>query len=67
MSKFETGTKVLVVETGEIGTVFSVTSDGQPKYVNIGDKIIDVTGKTIKVLTWLIEILLFIKKLIWTK
>lgn len=58
------GTKVFIEETGEIGVIHSLRTDGTPKEVKIGDKIVVVIGKTVKVLTWILEIILFIKKLI---
>jgi hypothetical protein len=59
-----TGTKVYIVETGEIGVVLSTTVSGHPKLVEVGKKVVDVAGYTVKILTYLLQIILFIKKIL---
>jgi hypothetical protein len=58
------GTKVLIKETGEIGTVYHTKMNGDPVSVKVGDKIVDVAEKTVVILTILLKIIQFIKSLI---
>jgi hypothetical protein len=59
-----TGTKVMIKETGEIGTVYHTKMNGDPALVKVGDKIVDVADKTVVILTILLKIIQFIKSLI---
>jgi hypothetical protein len=59
------GQKIYVVDDDIIGVVYSVDPiTNVPTKVKVGDKIIDIVGKTIKLLTWAIQILQFIKSFI---
>ena len=57
------GTKVIIEETNQIGVIHSVTPEGNPKTVKVGNKIVVVIGKTVKILTWILEIIAFLKKI----
>lgn len=60
------GTKVIIEETNQIGVIHSVTPEGNPNTVKVGNKIVVVIGKTVKILTWILEIIAFLKKIkIW--
>jgi len=59
------GQKIYVVDDDMIGVVYEVdATTNVPTKVKVGDKIIDIVGKTIKLLTWAIQILQFIKSFI---
>ena len=60
------GTKVIIEETNQIGVIHSVTPKGNKNTVKVGNKIVVVIGKTVKILTWILEIIAFLKKIkIW--
>lgn len=58
------GQKVIIVETNQIGTIAEIDDNGQVTKVDTGDKIVSVIDKTVKVLTWLYQLLQFIKTII---
>ena len=58
------GQKILI-EDSIIGVVHEIDPiTGNATKAKVGDKIIDITGKTIKVLTWILQILQLIKSFI---
>ena len=57
------GQKVLIVEDNIIGTVFLI-HHGQVTKVKVGGKIINVVNKTVKVLPWILQIIVFFKQFI---
>lgn len=58
------GTKVYIVDDDLIGVLIENDHLGKPTKAKVGDRIIDIAGKTIRVLTWIVELILFIKKFI---
>jgi hypothetical protein len=52
---------VLIIEDNLIGTIEEVNPDGRITKVKVGDKIINVIDKTVKILTWVYRVLSFLK------
>ena len=57
------GDKIKILDTGEIGVVHRLDGSGNAKLVKVGDKIVDVAGKAIEVLGWIVKAILFFKSL----
>lgn len=58
------GTKILI-DDEIIGIVHEVDpTTGTPTKAKVGDQIIDIVGKTIKILTWILQIVQLIKSFI---
>jgi hypothetical protein len=58
------GQKILI-EDSIIGVVHEIDPiTGNPTKAKVGDKIIDITGKAIKVLTWILQLVKLIKSFI---
>ena len=59
------GQKIIIVEDNLIGVVHEIDPvTGQPTKAKVGDKIIDIAGKTIKIITWVMQIISFLKQFI---
>ncbi len=53
--------QVIIIDDNLIGTIHEVNPDGRIVKVKVGDKIIDVIDKTVKVLSWIYRFLSFFK------
>lgn len=59
------GSKIYIPEMDSIGVVTELhPTTKQPTKVSIGDKIVDITGKTIKILTWLLQLWIQLKNIL---
>ena len=59
------GQKIIIVEDNLIGVVHEIDPvTGQATKAKVGDQIIDIAGKTIKIITWVIQIISFLKQFI---
>lgn len=59
------GQKIIIVEDNLIGVVHEIDPvSGEATKAKVGDQIIDIAGKTIKIITWVIQIISFLKQFI---
>jgi len=59
------GQKIIIVEDNLIGVVHEIDPvTGEATKAKVGDQIIDIAGKTIKIITWVIQIISFLKQFI---
>lgn len=58
------GTKVYVVEDNITGYVHEIDENGNPTKVITKDKVINVVDKTVKILTWILTIIKFLKSIL---
>lgn len=59
------GQKIIIVEDNLIGVVYEIDPiTGEATKAKVGDQIIDIAGKTIKIITWVIQIISFLKQFI---
>jgi len=59
------GQKIIIVEDNLIGVVHEIDPvTGEATKAKVGDQIIDIAGKTIKIITWIIQAIYFIKQFI---
>ena len=59
------GQKIIIVEDNLIGVVHEIDPvTGQATKAKVGDQIIDIAGKTIKIITWVMQIISFLKQFI---
>ncbi len=59
------GQKIIIIEDNLIGVVHEIDPvSGEATKAKVGDQIIDIAGKTIKIITWVIQIISFLKQFI---